>query len=125
MQGMKQTNLMLKKKLSVEKIFQQASETTVKKMLNIVLRGDVQGSVEALKVALMKIQSDKAELNIIFSGVGEVTESDVQLAAASKAIILGFHTQVEGHAEALIKQTGVQVKMHDIIYHAIDDVSKW
>ncbi len=100
----------------------QASEDGQKKVLNIILRADVQGSAEALKTALQKIASSKAEVNIIFTGVGEVTESDVQLAAASKAMILGFHTQVETHAEQLIKETGVQVKTHDIIYHAIDDV---
>lgn len=121
MQGIKQTSL-LKKKLSLENIFQQASDGTSKKILNIVLRADVQGSLEALKVALMKIVSTKAELNIIFAGVGEISESDVQLAAASKAIIVGFHTQVESHADSLVKELGVQVRSHDIIYHAIDDV---
>ncbi len=110
----------IKKKISAENLFQQASES-VKKTLNIVLRADVQGSLEALKVALQKIQSDKADLNIIFSGVGEVSESDVQLAAASKAVIIGFHTQIESHAELLVKQLGVQVRLHDIIYHAIDE----
>ena len=54
--------------------------------------------------------------------MGEITESDVQLAAASKAVILGFHTAIESHAEILIKQFGIQVKLHDIIYHAIDDI---
>ena len=73
-------------------------------------------------MALLKIESDKIDLNIIFAGVGEVSESDVQLAAASKAIILGFHTQIESHAEPLVKQLGVQVRLHNIIYHAIDDV---
>lgn len=121
MQGIRQ-NTMLKKKLSLENIFQQASDGTSKKVLNIVLRADVQGSLEALKVALMKITSTKAELNIIFTGVGEISESDVQLAAASKAIIVGFHTQVESHADSLVKELGVQVRSHDIIYHAIDDV---
>lgn len=121
MQGIRQ-NTMLKKKLSLENIFQQASDGTVKKILNIVLRADVQGSLEALKVALMKITSTKAEINIIFTGVGEISESDVQLAAASKAIIVGFHTQIESHADSLVKELGVQVRLHDIIYHAIDDV---
>ncbi|MEI8124431.1 MAG: translation initiation factor IF-2, partial [Parachlamydiaceae bacterium] len=121
MLGMRQFNLLQAKKVTMENIFQQASETN-KKILNIVLRADVQGSLEALKVALMKIESTKAELNIIFAGVGEVSESDVQLAAASKAVIIGFHTQIESHAEALLKQLGVQVKLHNIIYHAIDDV---
>lgn len=121
MQGIRQTNLQLKKKLTMENLVQQASEP-IKKTLNLIIRADVQGSVEALRVALMKIESKKADLNIIFAGVGEVSESDVQLAAASKAVIVGFHTQIESHADALVKQLGVQVRMHDIIYHAIDDV---
>jgi len=121
MQGMRQVNLLQAKKLTMENLFQQAAETN-KKILNIILRADVQGSLEALKAALMKIQSSKAELNIIFTGVGEVSESDVQLAAASKAIIVGFHTQIESHADAIVKQLGIQVRLHDIIYHAIDDV---
>lgn len=121
MQGMRQVNLLQTKKLSMDNLFQQAAETN-KKILNIILRADVQGSLEALKAALMKIQSTKAELNIIFTGVGEVSESDVQLAAASKAVIVGFHTQIESHADAIVKQLGIQVKLHDIIYHAIDDV---
>lgn len=121
MQGMRQVNLMQAKKLTMDNLFQQAAETN-KKILNIILRADVQGSLEALKAALMKIQSSKAELNIIFTGVGEVSESDVQLAAASKAVIIGFHTQIESHADAIVKQLGIQVRLHDIIYHAIDDV---
>lgn len=122
-EGVRQSNLLLqqKKKISMENLFQQAS-TTGKKILNLVLRADVQGSLEALKVALLKIESDKVDLNIIFTGVGEISESDVQLAAASKAVIIGFHTQIESHAEPLVKQLGVQVRLHNIIYHAIDDV---
>ena len=89
----------------MENLFQQASTTTGKKILNLVLRADVQGSLEALKAALLKIDSDKVDLNIIFAGVGEVSESDVQLAAASKAVIIGFHTQIESHAEPLGETT--------------------
>jgi len=121
MLGIRQVNLLQAKKLSMENLFQQAAETN-KKILNVVIRADVQGSLEALKAALMKIESTKAELNIIFTGVGEISESDVQLATASKAIIIGFHTQIESHADALLKQHGVQVRLHNIIYHAIDDV---
>jgi translation initiation factor IF-2 len=93
-----------------------------KKILNLIIRADVQGSVEALKNSLMKIKSDKIDLNIISAGVGEISESDVQLASASKATIVGFHTQIESHADNLIKATKVTVKLHDIIYHAVDDV---
>lgn len=123
-EGMRQSNLLLqqKKKGTMESLFQQASTGTSKKILNIVLRADVQGSLEALKVALLKIESDKVDINIIFAGVGEVSESDVQLAAASKAVVLGFHTQIESHAEPLVKQLGVQVRLHNIIYHAVDDM---
>lgn len=115
------TSFMTKKKVSMDHLLQQASETG-KKILNVILRADMQGSLEALKAALLKIESQKAEINVIFSGVGEISESDVQLAAASKALIIGFHTQIEGHAESLIKELGVQTKLHDIIYHAVDDV---
>jgi translation initiation factor IF-2 len=122
-EGVRQNYMALqqKRKISMENLFQQASETG-KKVLNVILRADVQGSLEALKVALMKIESNKVDLNIIFTGVGEISESDVQLAAISKAVIIGFHTQIESHAEPLIKQLGVQVRLHDIIYHAIDEV---
>lgn len=119
--GQRQINLLQTKKLSMDNLFQQAAETN-KKILNIIIRADVQGSLEALKVALMKIESKKAEINIIFAGVGEISESDVQLAAASKAVIVGFHTQIESHADMLVKQLGVQARLHNIIYHAIDDV---
>jgi translation initiation factor IF-2 len=121
MLGIRQVNLLQAKKLSMENLFQQAAETN-KKILNIILRADVQGSLEALKAALVKIESKKAEINIIYTGVGEVSESDVQLAAASKAVIIGFHTQIESHADAIVKQLGIQVRLHDIIYHAVDDV---
>lgn len=119
--GMQQARLLQKRKLSLESLFQQAPDSA-KKVLNVILRADVQGSMEALRTALEKIESAKVILSIIFAGIGEVTESDVQLAAASKGIILGYHTQVENHAESLIKELGVQVRSHDVIYHAIDDV---
>lgn len=120
-QGVKQSIFLLKKKPSVESMMQQ-TEPSTKKTLNLILRADVQGSLEALRVALEKIKSTKAEINIIFAGIGEVSESDIQLAATSKAVVLGFHTQIESHAESMVKQLAVQVRLHDIIYHAIDDI---
>jgi translation initiation factor IF-2 len=93
-----------------------------KKLLKLIIRADVQGSMEALKASIQKIESDKANVEVIFSGVGEISESDVQLAAASNAVILGFHTRIEKNAESIIKEHKVTVKLHDIIYHAIDDV---
>lgn len=97
-------------------------ESERKKVLPIIIRADVQGSLEALKNSLMKIKSDKVELNIISDSIGEISESDVELASASKSIILGFHTRIEAHCEGLIKQFKVDVIMHNIIYHAIDEV---
>lgn len=119
--GMRQLYLQQTKKTSIESLFQQAADKA-KKVLNVVLRADVQGSVEALKTALLKIESEKVEIAVISTGVGEISESDVLLAAASKAILIGFHTQIESHAESLIKQHGVHYILHDVIYHAIDDV---
>lgn len=95
-----------------------------KKVLHVLLRADVQGSLEALKHSLEKIKSDKAELNIVSEEVGQISESDIKLAAASGAAIIGFHTKVESHAESLIKEKKVTIKLHDIIYHAVDDVKE-
>jgi translation initiation factor IF-2 len=117
----RQTSLKISKPKGLEHLLQQAQESE-KKVLNLIIRADVQGSLEALKTSLLKIESEKAELNITFAGIGEVSESDIELAAASKATILGFHTRIESHAETLIKELGVSVIQHDIIYHAIDEV---
>lgn len=121
MQGIRLKTLQ-KKTVSLESMLKDAKESSEKKILNIVIAADVQGSLEALKAALEKIHSDKIDLNIVQSFVGEVSESIVQLAQISKAIIVGFHTQIESHAANLVKQLGTQVRLHDIIYHAIDDV---
>lgn len=122
-QDRRQTTLTVKKAVSLEKLM-EGSKDVPQKTLTLILRADVQGSLEALRVGLLKIESKKVDLNIIFAGVGEISESDVQFANASNAVIIGFHTQIEGHAEPLIKQYGVIVKLHDIIYHAIDDVKE-
>ncbi|MBP9841274.1 MAG: translation initiation factor IF-2 [Simkaniaceae bacterium] len=114
--------LLKQKGEGLESLLQKHSERTERKVLNLIIRADVQGSVEALKSSLMKIQSTKVALNIISADVGEISESDIEFAAASHAAIIGFHTQVESHADRLIKQTKVTIKLHNIIYHAIDDV---
>ncbi len=95
-----------------------------KKIFILMICADVQGSLEALETALYKIKSDKVELNIISRDVGEISESDIEMASASGATILGFHTAIESHAEPLLKQLGVTTKLHDIIYHAIDDIKE-
>lgn len=92
------------------------------KILPLILRADVQGSLEALKNSLMKIQSSKVRLEFVSADVGEISESDIALASASKATIVGFHTRIESHANDLIKLKKVQVIQHDVIYHLIDEV---
>lgn len=119
--GQKQMTLQQKKAPVLESLMKKEGKVA-KKLLKLIIRGDVQGSVEALKTSLMKIHSDKVDLEIIAAGVGEITESDAELASASNAVILGFHTQVESHASGLIKELGVTLRLHDIIYHAIEDV---
>jgi translation initiation factor IF-2 len=115
------TGVLPSKKVSLESLMQHA-EDGKKKTLNLLLRADTQGSLEALRAALLNIRSDKIHAEVIFTGIGEISESDVQLAAGSNAVIIGFHTQVEAHAESLVKQHNVDVKLHNIIYHAVDEV---
>jgi translation initiation factor IF-2 len=106
---------------SLEKMMAK-KESGEKKILPLILRADVQGSLEALKTSLMKIRSDKVRLEIVSADVGEISESDIALAAASKSTIVGFHTSIESRADDLIKQKKVAVYIQDVIYHLIDEV---
>jgi translation initiation factor IF-2 len=110
------------KKRTTTESFMESSAKVAKKVFTLILRADVQGSLEALVKALEKIQSEKVEINIISQGIGEISESDVELAATSRGTILGFHSSIEAHAEQLIRETGVRVILHNIIYHAVDEV---
>lgn len=112
------------KRAGLENLLEQQKQKQEKKTLNLILRADVQGSLEALKHSLEKIVSSKVQIQFISSQVGEISESDIQLASASKATIVGFHTEIESHAEPLLKQLGIKVRLHDIIYHAVDDVKE-
>lgn len=120
-EGLIRDKLQKSKKVSLETLLEQKKEI---KILAIILRADVQGSLEALEKALLKIHSEKVKLNIISSEVGEISESDIEFAAASNAMIVGFHTRIESHCDSLIKQMKVPVILHDIIYHAIDEVKQ-
>ena len=110
-------------KVTLENLFETlASETT--KVLKVVVKADTQGSVEAIVEALRKIESEKVVLEIIHSAVGSITESDVLLASASKAIILGFHTRIDTGVSDIAKREGVQIKLYAIIYELIDQVKE-
>ncbi|MBT4445479.1 MAG: translation initiation factor IF-2, partial [Waddliaceae bacterium] len=117
----REKSLYQKSQRSLESIMDHDATKTPKEILNVILRADTQGSLEALKQSLLGIDSDKAEVNVVSDAVGEIAESDIELAAASDSTIIGFHTQIESHADSLIKQMKVTVRLHDIIYHAVDD----
>jgi translation initiation factor IF-2 len=110
-------------KVSLENILEKIQEGQVKE-LKVVLKTDVQGSAEALREALTKQSTGEVKVNVIQAGVGGITESDVNLAKAGGAIILGFHVRPAGKAAQLAEQEGVDIKLYDIIYEAIDDVKK-
>jgi translation initiation factor IF-2 len=110
-------------KVTLESLFATLASSNAK-ALKVVVKADMQGSVEAIVEALKKIESDKVSLEIIHSAVGTISESDVNLASASEAIILGFHTRIDASAAELAKQQGIQIKLYSIIYELIDEVKE-
>jgi len=113
---------LLQRRSAPPEVLEETKEA--KKVLHLILRADVQGSLEALIEALHNIKSDKAEVHIIQSNIGEIAESDVSLAIASSATIIGFHTNVGAHAEPMIKAAKVPIFLYDIIYHVVDQVKE-
>jgi translation initiation factor IF-2 len=110
-------------KVTLENLFAQLASNT-SKVLKVVVKADTQGSVEAIVEALKKIDTDKVALEIIHSAVGTITESDVALASASDAVILGFHTRVDSGVADKAKHESVQIKLYAIIYELIDQVKE-
>ncbi len=108
-------------KVTLENLFATMSSTSAK-VLKLVVKADTQGSVEAIVEALKKIESDKVSLEVIHSAVGTITDSDVSLASASDAVILGFHTRIDNGVSDNAKREGVQIKLYAIIYELIDEV---
>jgi len=105
----------------LEGMFEQmaAGET---KALSLIIKADVQGSQEALAQALQKLSTDEVRVNIVHSGVGAITESDVNLALASNAVVVGFNTRADATAKKLIASHGVDVRYYNVIYDAVDEV---
>jgi translation initiation factor IF-2 len=91
-------------------------------VVTVLLKADVQGSAEALREALTKLSTEEVQVKIVASGLGGITVSDVQLAAASKGLIIGFNVRADSGARDALKETGVEVRYYSIIYEAIDDV---
>ena len=110
-------------KLSLDDLYKRIQSGEVKD-LNVVVKGDVQGSVEAVSESLRKLSTDAVRLNVIHSAVGAVTETDVNLAAASNAIIIGFNVRPEVKALGHAEREGVDIRLYSIIYDAVEDVKK-
>ncbi len=109
-------------KVSLDDLFSQIQSGNVKE-LNIVVKADVQGSVEAVKQSLEKLSNDEVRIRIIHGGVGAITESDVMLATASNAIIIGFNVRPEPSAKAFADEEKVDVRLYRVIYNAIEDIT--
>jgi len=107
----------------LEDVFSQAAEES-KGLVSLLIKTDVQGSSEALRDAMTKLSTDEVKVKVIASGVGGITESDVTLAAASRARIIGFNVRADSAAREAIKDMGVDVRYYSIIYEAIDDVKQ-
>jgi translation initiation factor IF-2 len=110
------------RRVSLEALFEQMKEGE-KTTLNLILKGDGSGSVEALEDALVKIEvSDEVQLKIIHRGVGGITQDDVNLASASDAIIIGFNVRAEGRTREMAEREGVEIRYYTVIYQAIEEI---
>ena len=108
-------------KVSLDDLFSQIQEGKMKE-LNIIIKADVQGSVEAVRQSLEKLSNEEVRIRTIHGGVGTITESDVQLASASGAIIIGFNVRPEAATKAFADREEVDIRLYRVIYNAIDDI---
>ncbi len=109
--------------VSLDNLYDQISAGQVKE-LNVVLKVDVQGSIEPIRSSLERLATEKVQVRIIHSGSGNITESDVMLAIASKGLVIGFGTGVEAGAKRLADVEGIDIRSYDVIYNLVDDVEK-
>lgn len=110
-----------KSKMSLDDLFSQIKEGNLKE-LNLIVKADVQGSVEAVKQSLMKLSNEEVVVKCIHGGVGAINESDVTLASASNAIIIGFNVRPDATAKATAEREGVDMRLYKVIYQAIEDI---
>lgn len=122
-QQAREQELQRQRKASLEDLFRQVQEGE-RKELSIVLKADVQGSVEALRDALLKLSNDDVEVRVVHAGVGGITKSDVDLAATTNAIIIGFNVRPDAMARRAAEQEHVEIRTYRVIYDVIDDVEK-
>ena len=117
----REEEMMQKQKISLDELFNQIKEGNVKE-LNIILKADVHGSVEALKSSIEQLSNDDVRLRVIHGAVGAITETDVMFASASNAIIIGFNVRPDSKAKSLAEKEKVDIRLYRIIYDAIDDL---
>lgn len=110
-----------KSRMSLDDLFSQIQEGNLKE-LNLIVKADVQGSVEAVKQSLLKLSNEEVVVKCIHGGVGAINESDVMLAGASSAIIIGFNVRPDATAKAIAEREGVDVRLYKVIYQAIEDI---
>ncbi len=110
------------RKVTLEDVFNKIEEGKFKE-LNLILKADVQGSVEAVKQSLLRLSNDEVKVHVVHAGVGAINESDVTLADTTDAIIIGFNIRPDNNAKALAEKIGVDVKLYRVIYDAINDVT--
>ena len=110
-----------KSKMSLDDLFSQIQEGNLKE-LNLIVKADVQGSVEAVKQSLLKLSNEEVVVKCIHGGVGAINESDVMLASASSAIIIGFNVRPDATAKATAEREGVDIRLYKVIYQAIEDI---
>ena len=122
MEELRQQRLTAPRRSRMEDLLAMMGDSNQKAVLKLYLKGDVQGSVEAIKKAIMDIESEKVECQFIGAAAGPISESDVLLASSSDAVILGFNVKVETNAVKAVKREGVQVKIFSIVYELIDQV---
>ncbi len=117
----RESKLAAQQSAKLENIFNQMQEGETE-VVNILIKADVQGSAEALRDSLTDLSTDEVKVTIVSSGVGGITESDINLAAASNAIVTGFNVRADASARRALEETGVDLRYYSIIYDAIDDV---
>ncbi len=122
-QQLREQTLRYQKRMSLDELFAQIQSGGTQ-TLSLVIKGDVDGSVEAVTEALNQLSTDEVKVDVIHKSVGTVTESDILLAAASNAVVIGFHTKAESKAARLAEKEGVSIRFYSIIYEAVDEVRR-
>jgi len=120
----KQTKVDHQRATNLENLFANMGKTDEQKALKIILKADVQGSVEALTEALTKLSNDEVKVQVVVAATGGITESDINLAMASRAVLFGFNVRADANARKLAEREGVDIRYYSIIYDLINDVEK-